>query len=49
MDKTTELIILENNELINLSDEEVKYLSDESKLERYKLIERLNYLTKELK
>lgn len=47
MNKTIELIILENNELINLSDEEAEMLSDESKLERHKLIERLQTLKKE--
>ena len=44
MDKTTELILLENNDLVNLSDEEAIYLDEEAQNERIKLIRRLNQL-----
>ncbi|NRA76790.1 MAG: hypothetical protein HRU18_01170 [Pseudoalteromonas sp.] len=49
MNKTNELLILENNALINLSDEEAnEFLNEEALTERRKLIDRLNQLTKEL-
>jgi hypothetical protein len=48
MDRKTELLLLENNELINLSDEEATYLDSEALSIRNSLIRRFNQLKKEV-
>lgn len=47
MNKESEIVILENNDLLSLSDSELQFLSPESLEEVYKLRRRLEHLSKE--